>query len=220
MSSWGTWVELAAMAEYANRHPRQAGEPGPYGGGAADEAGLATRMTWTSAGNRMQLGQDFTTRLPRTFAALRAGLIDMVHATVIHDATKDLSVTDALTADAGLAAAAQLLTPGLMRGLLDELTEAYSRLRDGIDPGGGHHRGELPPLPVRPWQPASTRAARSRTQPAPAAPPATAATAARPHPVTPGIPQAPARPVTMISQNPPLWWSFPRMRPPLARTCS
>jgi hypothetical protein len=66
---------------------------------------------------RMQLGQDFATRLPRTFAALRAGLIDMVHATVIHDATKDLSVTDALTADAELAAAAQLLTPGKLRYL-------------------------------------------------------------------------------------------------------
>ncbi|HXL91519.1 MAG TPA: DUF222 domain-containing protein [Streptosporangiaceae bacterium] len=117
MSSWGTWVELAAMAEYAARHPRQAGDPGPFGGGAADEVGFATRMTWTSAGNRMQLGQDFATRLPRTFAALRGGLIDMVHATVIHDATRDLSVKDALTADAELAAAAQLLTPGKLRYL-------------------------------------------------------------------------------------------------------
>jgi hypothetical protein len=117
MSSWGTWVELAAMAEYANRHPRQAREPGPFGGGAADEVGFATRMTWTSAGMRMQLGQDFATRLPRTFAALRAGLIDMVHASVIHDATKDLSVKDALAADAELAAAAQLLTPGKLRYL-------------------------------------------------------------------------------------------------------
>jgi Domain of unknown function (DUF222) len=117
MSSWGTWVELAAMAEYAGRHPRQAGDPGPFGGGAADEAGFATRMTWTSAGNRMQLGTDFATRLPRTFAALRAGLIDMVHATVIHDATKELSVTDALAADAELAAAAMDLTPGKLRYL-------------------------------------------------------------------------------------------------------
>ena len=117
MSSWGTWVELAAMAEYAARHPRQAGDPGPYGGGAADEAGFTTRMTWTSAGNRMQLGTDLATRLPRTFAALRGGLIDMVHATVIHDATRDLSVKDALAADAELAAAAQLLTPGKLRYL-------------------------------------------------------------------------------------------------------
>ena len=117
LSSWGTWVELAAMAGYAARHPHQAGQPGPFGGGAADEAGFVTRMTWTSAGNRMQLGADLAQRLPRTFAALRAGLIDMVHVSVIRDATRDLSVKDALAADAELAAAAQLLTPGRLRYL-------------------------------------------------------------------------------------------------------
>jgi hypothetical protein len=117
LSSWATWTELAAMAEYGNRHPHQAGDPGPFGGGAADEVGFATRMSWTSAGNRMMLGADLATRCPRTFAALRQGLIDMVHAMIIHDATKYLSVADALAADAELAVAAQGMTPGQLRYL-------------------------------------------------------------------------------------------------------
>jgi uncharacterized protein DUF222 len=117
LSSWGSWAELAAMAEYAGRHPHQPGDPGPYGGGAADEVGFATRMSWTSAGNRMLLGTDLRTRLPRTFAALRQGLIDMVHVCVISEATKYLSVEDCLAADAELAAAAQLMTPGQLRYL-------------------------------------------------------------------------------------------------------
>src|SRR5271169_4684139 len=35
MSSWSTWVELAAMAEYGARHPAGKGEPGPFARGAA-----------------------------------------------------------------------------------------------------------------------------------------------------------------------------------------
>jgi hypothetical protein len=53
MSSWSAWIELAAMAEYAARHPAPKGDPGPFARGAADEIGFATRMTWTSAADRM-----------------------------------------------------------------------------------------------------------------------------------------------------------------------
>ena len=78
MSSWSAWVELAAMAEYAARHPAPKGDPGPFARGAADEVGFAARMTWTSAADRMAFAASAATRLPATFAALREGKIDPV----------------------------------------------------------------------------------------------------------------------------------------------
>src|SRR5271170_5892886 len=104
MASWSTWVELAAMAEYAGRHPAGKGEPGPFARGAADEIGFATRMAWTSAATRMAFGTGTATRLPATFAALRNGTIDPVHAKIIEEYTAILSLEDAAKADEILAA--------------------------------------------------------------------------------------------------------------------
>jgi len=115
MSSWSAWVELAAMAEYAARHPAGTGDPGPFARGAADEIGFATRMTWTSAADRMAFAASAATRLPATFAALREGKIDPVHARIIEEYTAILSPEDAAKADEILAAAAATLTPGQLR---------------------------------------------------------------------------------------------------------
>jgi hypothetical protein len=115
MSSWSAWVELAAMAEYAARHPAPKGDPGPFARGAADEVGFAARMTWTSAADRMAFAASAATRLPATFAALREGKIDPVHARIIEEYTAILSPEDAAKADEILAAAAATLTPGQLR---------------------------------------------------------------------------------------------------------
>jgi hypothetical protein len=115
MSSWSAWLELAAMAEYGSRHPAGKGEPGPFARGAADEVGFATRMTWTGAADRMSFGAAVAGRLPATFAALRDGAIDPVHARIIEEYTAVLSPEDAARADEILAAAAAGLTPGQLR---------------------------------------------------------------------------------------------------------
>jgi hypothetical protein len=115
MSSWSAWLELAAMAEYGSRHPAGKGEPGPFARGAADEIGFATRMTWTGAADRMSFGAAVAGRLPATFAALRDGAIDPVHARIIEEYTAVLSPEDAARADEILAAAAAGLTPGQLR---------------------------------------------------------------------------------------------------------
>ncbi|HXL90015.1 MAG TPA: DUF222 domain-containing protein [Streptosporangiaceae bacterium] len=115
MSSWSAWIELAAMAEYGTRHPGGKGEPGPFARGAADEIGFATRMTWTSAAARMAFGAALAGRLPATFAALRTGAIDPLHARIIEEYTAVLSPEDAAKADELLAAAAAGLTPGQLR---------------------------------------------------------------------------------------------------------
>jgi hypothetical protein len=119
MSSWSAWVELAALAEYAARHPAGKGDPGPFARGAADEIGFAARMTWTSAADRMAFAASAATRLPVTFKALRDGTIDPVHARIIEEYTAILSPEDAAEADeilaAAAAAAAATLTPGQLR---------------------------------------------------------------------------------------------------------
>jgi hypothetical protein len=115
MSSWSAWFELAAMAEYGSRHPAGKGEPGPFARGAADEVAFATRMTWTGAADRMSFGAAVAGRLTVTFAALRDGVIDQVHARIIEEYTAVLSPEDAAKADEILAAAAAGLTPGQLR---------------------------------------------------------------------------------------------------------
>jgi hypothetical protein len=103
------------MAEYAARHPAPKGDPGPFARGAADEVGFAARMTWTSAADRMAFAASAANRLPATFAALREGKIDPVHARIIEEYTAILSPEDAAKADEILAAAAATLTPGQLR---------------------------------------------------------------------------------------------------------
>jgi hypothetical protein len=57
---------------------------------AADEVAFGLRMTWTAAAGRIAYACDLAGRLPVTFAALGAGLIDPVHAKIIAEQTEIL----------------------------------------------------------------------------------------------------------------------------------
>jgi Domain of unknown function (DUF222) len=192
MSSWGTWLELAAMHELAVRHPATqdrrasrnrpaapvqdppagqgqpaaqdpaaaaqdpaAAAPKPAGAGAggapagpgkpaddgriqfsefiSDEVACELRLTWMGAADRMTYACGLAGRLPVTFAALGAGLIDPVHARIIAEQTDILSAADAAKADPKLAAAAQAKTYG-------ELRAAAARLVLKLDPDSFERR--------------------------------------------------------------------------------
>ena len=197
MSSWGTWLELAAMHELALRHPaaqdrtsrqkRAAGSseppasnqpaakeepaakkepaaPQPAAAGSAaagttpgagtahgageqaagdgrvqfsefisDEVACELRLAWHGAADRMAYACDLAGRLPVTFAALGAGLIDPVHAKIIAEQTEYLSAADAAKADPVLAAAAQQKTYA-------ELRAAAAKLVLKLDPDAFERR--------------------------------------------------------------------------------
>jgi len=198
MSSWGTWLELAAMHELAVRHPDtqdrrasrsrtpktsstpvqdppgaqdrpasqdQPAAPKPAGAGAhdpasasagaagapvgpkqpaddgriqfsefiSDEVACELRLTWMAAADRISYACDLAGRLPATFAALGAGLIDPVHAKIIAEQTDFLSAADAAKADPLLAAAAQHKTYA-------ELRAAAAKLVLKLDPESAERR--------------------------------------------------------------------------------
>jgi hypothetical protein len=99
----------------------------------ADEVALELRMTWMGAAARMDYACDLAGRLPVTFAALGAGLIDPVHAKIIEEQTDILSAADAAKADPVLAAAAQQKTYG-------ELRAAAAKLVLKLDPDSHERR--------------------------------------------------------------------------------
>ena len=166
MSSWATWVEFGAMRELALRRPatpRPVGKSRPAGSSAtspsndgrvhfseftADEVAMELRMTWMTAADRMSYACNLAGRLPVTFAAMGAGLIDPVHAKIIYEQTDYLSVADAATADPLLAAAAQVKTYG-------ELRAAAAKLALKLDPEAAERRkqaGRKHEAHVRPFR--------------------------------------------------------------------
>ncbi len=100
---------------------------------AADEVAAGLRLTWTAAADRILYACDLAGRLPATFAALGAGLLDPVHARIIFEQTDYLSAADAAKADAVLAAAAQHKTYG-------ELRAAAVKLALKLDPESAERR--------------------------------------------------------------------------------
>ncbi|MGD0609337.1 MAG: DUF222 domain-containing protein, partial [Streptosporangiaceae bacterium] len=58
-----------------------------FGEFVADEVSLELRMSWRAAADRISYACDLAGRLPVTFAALGAGLIDPVHAKIIAEQT-------------------------------------------------------------------------------------------------------------------------------------
>jgi len=149
MSSWGTWLEFSAMRELALRHPVVPRRPrtprpaapaapatgngpaaGPSAAGdgrvqfddfVADEVSCELRMSWHGAADRISYACDLAGRLPVTFAALGAGLIDPVHAKISSEQTGYLSAADAAKADPLLAAAAQHKTYAELRAAAAKL---------------------------------------------------------------------------------------------------
>jgi hypothetical protein len=82
---------------------------------AADELAPDLHLTWQSAVGQIAYACTVAARLPRTFAALRAGHIHPVHVRIIEDETAFLSDQDAAAADAELAEAARSKTFGELR---------------------------------------------------------------------------------------------------------
>jgi len=99
----------------------------------ADEVCLDLRMSWHGAADRISYACDLAGRLPVTFAALGAGLIDPVHAKIIAEQTDYLSAADAARADPLLAAAAQHKTYA-------ELRAAAAKLALKLDPESAERR--------------------------------------------------------------------------------
>src|SRR5580693_7852672 len=99
----------------------------------ADEVSFELRMSWHGAADRIAYACDLAGRLPVTFAALGAGLIDPVHAKIIAEQTDFLSAADAAKADPLLAAAAQKKTYA-------ELRAAAAKLVLKLDPESAERR--------------------------------------------------------------------------------
>src|SRR6202044_44633 len=99
----------------------------------SDEVACELRLTWMAAEDRMSYACDLAGRLPVTFAALGAGLIDPVHAKIIAEQTFFLSAADAAKADPLLAAAAQHKTYA-------ELRAAAAKLVLTLDPQAAERR--------------------------------------------------------------------------------
>jgi len=78
-------------------------------------------MSWHGAADRISYACDLAGRLPVTFAALGAGLIDPVHAKISSEQTGYLSAADAAKADPLLAAAAQHKTYAELRAAAAKL---------------------------------------------------------------------------------------------------
>ncbi len=106
------WAGMAATAEFAARRQEAPTSRGCFG---ADELAGRLNLTWQSAAGQMTYAELVARRLPRTFAALGAGLIHPVHVRIIEDETSILSGADAAAADEKLAAAAQSMTFGRLR---------------------------------------------------------------------------------------------------------
>ncbi len=86
-------VRGVVVAGKAKRPGRRDGEF------ADDELGMELVMNRRAAGDRMDLAHELATRLPRTFAALAAGLIGADRAAVIWSCTRFLSGAGAAHAD-------------------------------------------------------------------------------------------------------------------------
>ena len=133
------WAQLAALAELARRRP-PTGEPMDTGRDgfsdyAPDEVADELRLSVQSAADRISYAVEVAGRLPRSFAALAAGLIHPVHLRIIQDETAILTPEQAAEADAILAQAAQCKTFG-------ELRYAAHRLVLKLDPDAARKRKE------------------------------------------------------------------------------
>src|SRR5580700_3701758 len=124
------WTLMAAIGEYA----RRAGT-GVEGEFAADELASELHMSQRGAAGQMDFATEVAKRLPKTFAALAAGLIHPIHLRIIEEQTRYLSDADAAKADAILAEGA----PGQTFG---ELRYAARKLVLKLDPDIARKRKE------------------------------------------------------------------------------
>jgi hypothetical protein len=137
------YLELAAVAEFARRReaqyeaskargdkPRQ--REGEF---AAEELGIELGCSHYAAGQRMELADGLSSRLPATFAGMAAGTINGHKAKIIYEFTRYLSGEQAAQADQTLADAAPEMAPA-------ELKKKAARLEYKLDPDGVRQRKE------------------------------------------------------------------------------
>ena len=129
------YLELTAIAEFTRRREAQLedakarGVPPGCRDGEFPDAELAYELVTSprAARDQMDLATDLETRLPRTWAALGAGLIDEYRARLIWRPTRHLTDADAARADEILAAVA----PGLR---YDQLAGKATAVAMKLDP--------------------------------------------------------------------------------------
>ena len=135
LAARAAWLELAAVAEFTRRREAQLedakarGVPRGCRDGEFPDAELGMELVTSpnAARDTMDQALDLETRLPRTRAALGAGLIDEYRARLIWRPTRHLSDADAARADEILAA----LAPGLR---YDRLARKATAVAMKLDP--------------------------------------------------------------------------------------
>src|SRR3984885_11717470 len=135
LAARAAWLELTAVAEFTRRSEAQLADAAarkvPRGcrdGEFPDaELGMELGTSSRAAQDMMDMALDLPARLPRTWAALGAGLIDEYRARLIWRPTRSLSDADAAQADEILAA----LAPGLR---YDQLARKATAVAMKLDP--------------------------------------------------------------------------------------
>ena len=133
LASWVAAGQLAVIAEFARRRPRDYVERGADGPGghadrgdprvpqiseyAVDEVAAALRLSRPAAGSRLQLAVELA-RLPATAAALAAGVIDVPKTRAVVEAVTPLDDGLAAAVEARVLPAAARRTVGQLRAVL------------------------------------------------------------------------------------------------------
>ena len=133
------WASMTALRELTSRR-RDSRDQVDCGrtkvsATAADQVSMELRQSWQSAAAQIAYACDVAGHLPKTFAALAAGLIHPVHVRIIEDETRYLSDKDAARADETLAETAKTRSYGQLR-------YAARRLALKLDPASAARRKE------------------------------------------------------------------------------
>ena len=133
---------LAAIAELARRRPADETPPAPPGQFPAqvsefvsDEVAAALTLTGPAAGVLSEVALDLAIRLPGTFRAQRAGIIDYPRARLIAESTRILTDEQARQVEAKILPAAGEQTTGRLRA-------ALARAVIAVDPQAATRRRE------------------------------------------------------------------------------
>jgi hypothetical protein len=135
LAARAAWLELAAVAEFTRRREAQLADatarkvPRGCRDGEFPDAELGMELVTSSgaARDQMDMAGDLPARLPRTWAALGAGLTDGYRARLIWKPTQCLTDADAAHADEILA----VLAPGLR---YDQLARRATAVAMKLDP--------------------------------------------------------------------------------------
>jgi hypothetical protein len=142
LESWSSAGVLAAIAELARRRPADKTPPAPPGQFPAqvsefvsDEVAAALTLTGPAAGVLSDVALDLAVRLPGTFQAQHAGIIDYPRARLIAESTRILTDEQARQVEAKILPAAGEQTTGQLRA-------ALARAVIAVDPQAATRRRE------------------------------------------------------------------------------